>query len=366
MFTKGSPVVLYFSAMMPCGTSKRKGTTMPSYKRSQIPRMRYMTITEQDALIERWQLRNALRTAYQEVIGNGPLLTRISKRLLPHHTHAVMSSPFIQSVTQSALGTTEKSAPPVIPAAILAFLIADVRGYTFFTQSQGDEAAARLATKFAEIARSVAERWDGRLLELRGDEALLIFSSLRQSLLAALAMQARFAEATEREPELPLQVGIGVDVGEAVPVEDGYRGVALNRAARLCSLAAAGEILVTTGLVYVASKVEGVHFTEHSQAQLKGFETPVAVLRVSADQLLAPSPQQTTENPINIPSSLARKTDGAIACACFHPLVLVVARGRIESAEIQRGAEHDHGRNSPLPGLALSPGRPGSGGDAAL
>jgi peptide/nickel transport system permease protein len=33
--------------------------------------------------------------------------------------------------------------------------------------------------------------------------------------------------------------------GEAVPVEDGYRGVALNTAARLCSNAGAGQVLVT-------------------------------------------------------------------------------------------------------------------------
>ena len=32
------------------------------------------------------------------------------------------------------------------------FLIADVRGYTRFTQMEGDAAAARLATKFASIA----------------------------------------------------------------------------------------------------------------------------------------------------------------------------------------------------------------------
>jgi class 3 adenylate cyclase len=195
---------------------------------------------------------------------------------------ATLSSPFITAVTQPPAQTT---ATPVMPAAILAFLIADVRGYTFFTQSQGDAAAARLATKFADIARDVAERWDGRLLELRGDEALVIFSSLHQALHAALTLQTRFAQATEEDPQLPLQVGIGLDVGEAVPVEDGYRGVALNRAARLCSLAAAGEILVSTGLVYVASKVVGITFQEHSQAQLKGFETPVAVMRVLADKI---------------------------------------------------------------------------------
>ena len=196
---------------------------------------------------------------------------------------AMMSSPFVRLATQPA---AEPLAPPVLPASILVFLIADVRGYTHFTQLEGDAAAARLATAFAEIAQAVAERWDGRLLELRGDEALVIFGSLRQALQAALDMQTHFEQATLEQPDLPLQVGIGLDVGEAVAVEQGYRGVALNRAARLCSLAGAGEILVTAGCVYVASKVEGVAFLKHSQAQLKGFDAPIEIMRVLPSPLL--------------------------------------------------------------------------------
>lgn len=190
---------------------------------------------------------------------------------------ATLSSPFIRAVTQP---NADPLVPPVLPASILVFLIADVRGYTHFTQMEGDAAAARLATAFADIAREMAERWDGRLLELRGDEALLIFGSLRQALQAALAMQTRFEQATLEQPDIPLQVGIGLDVGEAVAVESGYRGVALNRAARLCSMAGAGEILVSAGCVYIASRVEGVAFLKHSQAQLKGFDTPIEILRV--------------------------------------------------------------------------------------
>jgi hypothetical protein len=41
---------------------------MPDYQRSRIPRMRDLTLAEQDELIQRWRFRNALRTAYTEVI----------------------------------------------------------------------------------------------------------------------------------------------------------------------------------------------------------------------------------------------------------------------------------------------------------
>jgi len=48
---------------------------------------------------------------------------------------------------------------PARAAAIRTFLIADVRGYTRYTAQHGDEAASRLATKFAEVAREGFEAW---------------------------------------------------------------------------------------------------------------------------------------------------------------------------------------------------------------
>ena len=44
----------------------------------------------------------------------------------------------------------ETGEPPGGPAGIKTFLVADVRGYTTFTQERGDEAAAELAARFAE------------------------------------------------------------------------------------------------------------------------------------------------------------------------------------------------------------------------
>jgi adenylate cyclase len=126
---------------------------------------------------------------------------------------------------------------------INTFLIADVRGYTLFTQERGDEAAAKLAAKFATIAREGVEGRSGSVIELRGDEALAVFASARQAIRAALELQDLFVQESEADPSLPLHVGIGLDAGEAVPVETGYRGGALNLAARLCGMAAPGRSL---------------------------------------------------------------------------------------------------------------------------
>src|SRR5437763_10518441 len=100
-------------------------------------------------------------------------------------------------------------------APIRTFLIADIRGYTSFTQTRGDEAAARLAATFADIAQEVVAAAGGRVQELRGDEALCVFMSPRQAFGAAVELQRRFVTLTLEDPSTPYGVGIGVDTGEA-------------------------------------------------------------------------------------------------------------------------------------------------------
>src|SRR5438309_7738109 len=98
------------------------------------------------------------------------------------------------------MGDRPADGPAGEPAGIRTFLIADVRGYTLFTQERGDEAAAKLASKFANIAREGVEARGGRVLELRGDEVLAVFGSARQAIRAAVDLQGRFVEETVADP----------------------------------------------------------------------------------------------------------------------------------------------------------------------
>jgi WD40 repeat protein/class 3 adenylate cyclase len=166
----------------------------------------------------------------------------------------------------------------------LTFLIADVRGYTAFTRERGDAEAARLATRFAAVARDAVEARSGRVVELRGDEALAVFKSPDQAVRAAVELQAACEEEVAADPTLPLLVGVGIDVGEAVPVEDGFRGAALNTAARLCSQAAAGQVLVTSPVADRAGAISGVTFASAGSSELKGFEVPVELVEVVAEE----------------------------------------------------------------------------------
>ncbi len=180
-------------------------------------------------------------------------------------------------------GSAGDARPLTDDAQIRTFLIADVRGYTVFTQDRGDEAAALLASRFAAVAREAVEARGGTVVELRGDEALAVFDSARQAIRASIDLQRRFVDETVSDPTLPLPVGIGLDAGEAVPVEDGFRGGALNLAARLCSIAGPAEILASREVVHLARKVDGVAYVDRGAVSLKGLADPVHVMRLRAE-----------------------------------------------------------------------------------
>lgn len=167
---------------------------------------------------------------------------------------------------------------------VRTFLIADVRGYTRFTEEHGDEQAERLAAKFAQVTQESVELRDGEVVEVRGDEALVVFDSARQALRAALDVQARFAEETEADPRLPLRVGIGLDSGEAVSTQGGgFRGAALNTAARFCGLAGGGEVIASEGTLHLAGRVEGIQYVDRGRVNLKGVSQTVHIFRVQPE-----------------------------------------------------------------------------------
>jgi predicted ATPase/class 3 adenylate cyclase len=203
-------------------------------------------------------------------------------------------------------GPVHTTASPPASSTLLTFLIADVRGYTRFTTEHGDEAAARLASRFAELTEGVVRRHEGQVVELRGDEALVAFPSARNALRGAVSLQSAFREAMTRDPLLPLHVGVGLDAGEAVPVSGGFRGGALNLAARLCSIAGAGEIFCSEIVIGLARKTEGITFVDRGEVTLKGLPRPVRVIQIAPEgglpEELPPLQPILVTHPNNLPA----------------------------------------------------------------
>lgn len=176
------------------------------------------------------------------------------------------------------------------PTGARTFLIADVRGYSRYTEQYGDEAAARLAARFADLVNDGVEAHGGEIVEIRGDEALSVFASARQAIRAAIDLQEQFDEETAVDDRLPLRVGIGIDSGEAVQLEDGsFRGAALNVASRLCARAHGGQTLVSEATSRLAGRLEGIAYSDRGRVHLKNIADPIHILQVYSEREAPPA-----------------------------------------------------------------------------
>src|SRR5215472_17564830 len=116
----------------------------------------------------------------------------------------------------------------------------DLVGYTALTAEQGDESAAEVALSlYAQVRRLLPEH-RGEEIKTIGDAMMVRCEDPRQ----AVDLGLRISQRIEEEPDYP-SLRIAVHTGTAVSRDGDWYGSAVNVAARLCSAAGGGEVLVS-------------------------------------------------------------------------------------------------------------------------
>jgi class 3 adenylate cyclase len=160
------------------------------------------------------------------------------------------------------------------------FLFADLRDYTRFAETHGDHAAAELLTLYRALVRAEVERHAGAEIRTEGDSFYVVFPSASAAIRCGLAILEAARSANEQVPERPLRVGIGVHAGETAETAEGFVGSAVNIAARVCSQAKAGELLVTDIVRGLTRTSLPYGFVPIGTRRLKGIAEPIALYRV--------------------------------------------------------------------------------------
>jgi class 3 adenylate cyclase len=172
-------------------------------------------------------------------------------------------------------------------------MFCDIRGYTALTVGRDPEVVIRLLNHHMSAMTRVVQQHHGVINQFAGDSIMALFGAPKSyGDDTARAVQCARALIHERdrlnlEVEIPLRIGIGIATGPMVAGCIGAEnrsdytvvGERVNLAARLCSSAAAGEVLIdaTTrerlGTVFTTEPVPPL--------TLKGFSEPIAAHRVS-------------------------------------------------------------------------------------
>ena len=188
------------------------------------------------------------------------------------------------------------------PASVTTFLFTDIEGSTGLWDAQPARMREALARHDA-LARTTIEGHHGTVVKTTGDGVHAVFADPLDALLAAVDLQrAMLAVGTG---DLALSIRAGLHAGVVEQRDADYFGSAVNRAARIMSVAHGGQILVSQ---VVADLTAGrlprdVTLASLGAVRLRGLAAPETVHQVVHPQLRRtfPPPSALQTPPTNLP-----------------------------------------------------------------
>jgi predicted ATPase/class 3 adenylate cyclase len=186
-----------------------------------------------------------------------------------------------------------------LPRGTVTFLFTDIEGSTRLLSQLHDGYADVLDDHHRAVRAAVAEH-GGQEVHTEGDAFFVAFARATDAIAAAVAAQR--ALAAHRWPEgVDLRVRMGLHTGEAAVRADDYVGMDVHRAARICSAAHGGQVLVSSATheLVVAELAAGVALDDLGEHRLKDLDRPVRLYQIVADELAAGFPPPRSEAPAN-------------------------------------------------------------------
>jgi class 3 adenylate cyclase len=159
-----------------------------------------------------------------------------------------------------------------LPSGTVTFLFTDVEASTRLL-GQLREGYGTVLADHRRLLRAAFAEHDGHEIDVQGDAFFVVFRRATDAAAAAVAAQ-RALSAYPWPPQSAVRVRMGLHTGEAFVGEEGYLGMAVHRAARICSAGHGGQILLSTSTCAVLEddELDGASLKDLCEHQLKDFE----------------------------------------------------------------------------------------------
>lgn len=156
-----------------------------------------------------------------------------------------------------------------LPSGTVTFLFTDIEGSTELLRRLGDDYGALLGEE-RRILRETLGAAGGSEIDTQGDAFFFSFTRARDAVAGAVGAQRALVE--HEWPEgVEVKVRMGLHTGEPAVGDEGYVGLDVVRAARICSAGHGGQILIseTTRALLGAGLPDGVTLLDLGGQELK-------------------------------------------------------------------------------------------------
>ena len=170
-----------------------------------------------------------------------------------------------------------------LPSGTVTFVFTDIEGSTELLKQLGSGYGEVLAAH-RRLVRETFAAANGIEIDTQGDAFFFAFPRARDAVAAAVETQR--AHAAHEWPEgATVRVRMGLHTGEPSVVEEGYLGLDVVRAARICTAARGGNVLLSesTRALLGSTLPDGVSVFPRGERHLKGIDEPERVYELAIE-----------------------------------------------------------------------------------
>lgn len=235
-----------------------------------------------------------------------------------------------------------------LPHGTVTFLFSDIEGSTELSRRHG-AAYGDLRAEHRRILREAFGAHRGHEVDAEGDAFFVVFERATDAVEAAVAAQRALVAADA------VRVRMGLHTSEPHLHAEGYVGVGVSRAARICAAAHGGQIVLshaTAGIVE-DDDLSDVRLRDLGDHDLKDISRLQRLFQIEADGLPSEFPPLGTRAAAGTVATLLAidlagwgrvmrelGDDGAAAAgAAYHRIVAETARAN-DGSVVERGGDH--------------------------
>ncbi|HZJ51940.1 MAG TPA: adenylate/guanylate cyclase domain-containing protein, partial [Actinomycetota bacterium] len=204
-----------------------------------------------------------------------------------------------------------------LPTGTVTFLFTDIEGSTRLLDELGAERFADALAEHRRLLRAAFARHGGVEVDTQGDAFFVAFWDASGALAAAAEGQVALAQG-------PIRVRMALHTGEPVVTDEGYVGMDVHRAARICSTAHGGQVVLSATTRTLLDDADLVDLGLH---RLKDLGRPEKLFQLGLDRF----PPLRSLNATNLPSQpstlIGRERELAELAALVPEARLAVATG---------------------------------------
>ncbi|MEE4378906.1 MAG: adenylate/guanylate cyclase domain-containing protein [Candidatus Competibacteraceae bacterium] len=164
-------------------------------------------------------------------------------------------------------------------SATTTILFADICRSTQLFELYGDVRARQIEAQVLALLAEKVKKHDGEVIKTIGDEIMCSFTGPERAIFSASEMQRAVTRVESLAP-LDIAIRIGLHCGKVILEDNDVFGDAVNTAARMASLAKAGQIITTQTTVDLLPAIMHRTIRNLGLAKVRGKKAQLAICEV--------------------------------------------------------------------------------------